>query len=470
MKKTKIICSMGPASMDPKILEEMSIHGMNVARINFSHGDYAEYDEMLESIYKVRNETGKQVGILWDTKGPEFRTSSIEKDRVLLSEGDKIKIVKKEVIGNGKKFSVNHPKALDNIEKDAIILIDNAKLKLIVTDKNDDYLECEVLNGGYLGSHKSISVPGVQLDLPYVSTEDKKDIEYACRNDGEFLALSFVSSKDDVIAIKKIVKEYDREDLKIISKIENKIAVDNIDEILDESDGIMVARGDLGTEMESEKLPIIQKQIIKKARKKGKISIVATEMLESMMEDARPKRAETSDIANAVLDGTDAVMLSGETTVGQHPIDTCSAMGKICEVTEEYATFDYIDENEPVEDVSKAIADAVVNTSNRIGAKLICASTISGGTAAEISNLKPDAFILALCPNEKICRTLTLNYGVYTKIIPFYNNTDEVLLKSVEIGKDFMKLSAGDILITTGSFPNTGESSPTNLMKIEKID
>lgn len=469
MKKTKIICSMGPASMDPKTLEEMSIHGMNVARINFSHGDYAEYDEMLDSIYKVRNETGKQVGILWDTKGPEFRTLEM-KHSYELKEGDHIQIVKKEVIGDSKRFSVNHPKALDNIEKDSIILIDNAKIKMIVTEKNDDYLDCEVISGGTISSHKSISVPGVQLNLPYVSKEDKKDIEYACRNDGEFLALSFVSSKDDVLAIRKIIKEYDREDLKIISKIENKLAIDNIDEILDVSDGIMVARGDLGTEIESEKLPIIQKQIIKKARKKGKISIVATEMLESMMEDARPKRAETSDIANAVLDGTDAVMLSGETTIGQHPINTCSAMGKICEVTEEYATFDYINEDEPVEDVSKAIADAVVNTSNRIGAKLICASTISGETAAEISNLKPDAFILALCPNEKICRMLSLNYGVYTKIIPFYNSTDEILLKSVEMGTEFMKLKTDDILITTGSFPNTGESSPTNLMKIEKID
>ena len=232
----------------------------------------------------------------------------------------------------------------------------------------------------------------------------------------------------------------------------------------------MIARGDLGTEIPSEKLPIVQKQIIKKARRLRKVAIVATEMLESMIDDIRPKRAETSDIANAVLDGTDAVMLSGETTIGHHPIDVCTAMGKICEVTEEYASFDYIDEEKKLNDITTAIAEGVVDAANRLGAKLICASTISGNTAQEISNLKPDTFILALCPNDKICRSLSLNWGVYTKIIPFYNSTDDILTESINMAKEFMNLEKDDIVITTGSFPNTGESNPTNLMKIERID
>ena len=457
MKKTKIICSIGPASNDVDILTDMAIHGMNVARINFSHGDYEEKDKFLENIVKVRENTGKQVGILWDTRGPEFRTGKFENDKIDLVPGENIKIVRDEVVGNKDRFSVNHSEALNNIEVGNSILIDNGKMKLSVIDKDEKSVTCNVIAGGELSNNKSINVPGVKLDLPYVSREDKKDIEYACRNDGEFLAISFVNSKNDVLEIRKILLEYDRPDIKIISKIESSIAIDNIDEILEVSDGVMIARGDLGTEIPSEKLPIVQKQIIKKARKLRKLAIVATEMLESMIDDIRPKRAETSDIANAVLDGTDAVMLSGETTIGHHPIDVCTAMGKICEVTEEYASFDYI-------------AQAVVDEANRLGAKLICASTISGNTAQEISNLKPDTFILALCPNDKICRSLSLNWGVYTKIIPFYNSTDDILTESINMAKKFINLEKDDIVITTGSFPNTGESNPTNLMKIERID
>ena len=470
MKKTKIICSIGPASNDVDILTDMAIHGMNVARINFSHGDYEEKDKFLENIVKVRENTGKQVGILWDTRGPEFRTGKFENNKVELVSGDSIRIVKDEVLGNKERFSVNHPEALNNIEVDNFILLDNAKMKLIVVDKDEKGLTCNIIAGGELSDNKSINVPGVSLNLPYVSREDKKDIEYACRNDGEFLAISFVNSKNDVLEIKKILLEYDRPDIKIISKIESSIAIDNIDEILEVSDGVMIARGDLGVEIPSEKLPIVQKQIIKKARKLRKVAIVATEMLESMIDDIRPKRAETSDIANAVLDGTDAVMLSGETTIGHHPIDVCTAMGKICEVTEEYASFDYIDEEKKLNDITTAIAEGVVDAANRLGAKLICASTISGNTAQEISNLKPDTFILALCPNDKICRSLSLNWGVYTKIIPFYNSTDDILTESINMAKEFMNLEKDDIVITTGSFPNTGESNPTNLMKIERID
>ena len=469
MKKTKIICSIGPSSYDVETLCQMAIHGMHIASINFSHCNYEEKDKVIDSIQKIREITGKQVGIMWDTRGPEFRTGSFENDGIDLVEGNEIRIVKEKVKGNTNRFSVNHPEALDKLEKGTVVLLENAKMRLVVTSIEKDGVTCRIDVGGHLGNHKAINVPGVNLNLPYLSDQDKKDIEYACRNDGEFLAISFVSSREDVLEIKKLLKEYNREDLRIICKIESSLGVKNLEEILELSDGVMVARGDLGVEIESEKLPSLQKQIIKKAREMQKITIVATEMLESMMVETRPKRAETSDIANAVLDGTDAVMLSGETTIGEHPVETVSAMGRICDATEEYARFDYIDDEKRLHDVTRAIAEAVVDTSNRLKAKLICASTISGDTACEISNLKPNAYVLALCPNEKICRRLSLNWGIYTQIIPFYDSTDEVLLESVEKSKEFLNLKKGDIIITTGSFPNTGESHPTNLMKIEKI-
>ncbi|MBQ6538981.1 MAG: pyruvate kinase [Bacilli bacterium] len=469
MKKTKIICTIGPVSNNPDVMSEMAVNGMNVARLNFSHGNYEEKDQIIRNLEEVRKRTGKQVGLLFDTRGPEFRTGSFENDKVEFEEGKTVRIQKEKVKGNSERFSTNHPDALDRINVKDMILIENGNLKFQVIDKDSEGLTCKILIGGEIENHKSISVPNVYLDLPYISSQDKRDIEYACNNDCEFLAISFVNTVDNVLEIKQLLKNYDRTDLKIISKIESQLGVENVDEILDESAGIMIARGDLGNEIASEKLPIIQKQLIKRARDKGKIAIVATEMLESMMEENRPKRAETSDIANAVLDGTDAVMLSGETTLGMHPVETVAAMGKICEVTEEYSTFDYIDEELPLNNSVDAICQAVVNSSNRLGARLICASTISGETAQVISNLKPDAFILAMCPNDKICRRLSLNWGVYTKVIPFYNSTDEMLEENIKRSQKFMNLEKGDIIILTGSFPTTGESNPTNLMKIEEI-
>ena len=469
MKKTKIICTIGPVSNNPDIMCEMAINGMNVARANFSHGNYEEKDKIIKNLEEVRERTGKQVGLLFDTRGPEFRTGSFENDKVTFKENSKVKILKEKVKGNSERFSTNHPDALDKINVDDTVLIENGNIKFKVIDKDNEGLLCEVIIGGEIENHKSISVPNVYLDLPYVSTQDKRDIEYACNNDCEFLAISFVNTKENVLEIKELLRNYDRTDLKIISKIESKLGIENVDEILDESDGIMIARGDLGSEIASEKLPIIQKQLVKKARDKGKIAIVATEMLESMMEENRPKRAETSDIANAVLDGTDAVMLSGETTLGMHPVETVAAMGKICEVTEEYSTFDYIDEDLALDNTVDAICQAVVNSANRLNARVICASTISGETAQVISNLKPDSYILAMCPNDKICRRLSLNWGVYTMVIPFYTSTDEMLSENIKRTKKFMNLEKGDIIILTGSFPTTGDSNPTNLMKIEEI-
>lgn len=470
MKKTKIVCSIGPASNEANVMEQMVLAGMNVARINFTHATIEERDKAIASVREVRKRTGKSVAILWDTKGPEFRSGMLENDSIELVNGNIIRIVKEEVLGTTERFSVNHPEAIDSLSVGDFILLENAKMKLEVISKEEDGVTCKVIAGGTLGNRKSMSVPGVKLNIPYVSELDRKDIEYACANGGEYLALSFVSCKEDVLEIKEILKQHNREDLQIICKIESDLGIKNLESILEVSDGVMMARGDLGTEIPSEMLPIVQKQMIKTCRRLGKIAIVATEMLETMMENNRPKRAETSDIANAVFDGTDAVMLSGETTIGKHPVETVAAMANICETAEKYAEFNYSDENERVVDAQSAIADAVVDTTKRLNAKLICAATISGSTARVISNLKPKATVLALVPDEKTGRRLALNWGVYPALLPVCNSTDEVLTKSVACAKDYTELVSGDIVVTTGGFPNNAVSRTTNLMKIEVID
>lgn len=468
MKKTKIICSIGPMSVNPDVMEKMVYAGMNVARINFSHATIEERNKVIESVEEVRNRTGRNIAILWDTRGPEFRSGKLENGPIELVSGRTIRIVKDDILGTQEKISVNHPEALNSLSVGDIIFLENAKMKLSVISCESYGVTCAIIDGGTLGECKSISVPGIKLDIPYVSELDREDIKYACLHGGDYIATSFVSSAEDVIEIKNILKSYGREDLQIICKIESDLGIKNLESILEVSDGIMVARGDLGTEIPSEKLPIVQKKMIKTCREMGKVAIVATEMLETMMENSRPKRAETSDIANAVLDGTDAVMLSGETTVGKHPVETVEAMARICEVTEQYADFDYLKQYHST-DVPTAICESVVDSANHLNAKLICASTISGATARIISNLKPNAIILGLCPNAKVGRSLALNWGVYPVILPICESTDEVLTESINKARQFMDLDKGDIVITTGSFPNTGIATPTNLMKIEEI-
>ena len=469
MKKTKIICSIGPASNEADVMEQMVLAGMNVARINFSHATLEERQKALDSVREVRKRTGMNVAILWDTKGPEFRCGVMENDGIDLVEGNTVRLVKESVTGTSERFSVNHPEAIDSLEVGNTVLLENAKMRLEVISKESDGVTCKIISGGHLGNRKSMSAPGVKLDIPFIGKEDEEDLIYACEHGGEFVALSFVNTREDVLEAKELLKAHGREDLQIICKIESALGIENLDSILDVADGVMVARGDLGTEIPSEVVPIEQKKMIKACRHRNKICVVATEMLETMMENARPKRAETSDIANAVLDGTDAVMLSGETTMGKHPIETVAAMARICEVTEKYADYNYIEEMRFVANASDAIATAVVDTANRLNAKLITTATVHGRTAKLISNFRPKAPILALTPNEKDGRKLMLNYGIYPVLMPLMNSTDEVLAHSVDAAKKFTKLEKDDIVVITGGFPNNDENRTTNLMKIEII-
>lgn len=469
MKKTKIICSIGPSSCEADVMEQMVLAGMNIARFNFSHMTDEERNKNLESVGIVRERTGRNIAILWDTKGPEFRSGVLEGESIELVEGNTIRLVKDNVVGNQERITVNHPEAIDSLEVGTEVLLENAKMKIVVVSKEEDGVTCKIVNGGTLGNRKSLSVPGVKLNIPYLSEDDRNDIKIACENGGEYIAASFVSCKEDVEAIRALCHENGRDDFLIISKIESDLGIKNIAEILEVSDGIMVARGDMGNEIPSARIPVVQKALIKEARKAGKIAVVATEMLETMMGNFRPKRAETSDIANAVLDGTDCVMLSGETTVGKHPVETVAAMANICETTEQYAKFNYIDTQEHVDTIPGAIAECVVESSNRLGAKVVCASTVSGFSAKLISNLKPNAPILALVPDESTGRRLAANWGVYPVVLPLFKSTDEIITEARRAAKEEIQLEVGDRIVVTGNFPYNGESHSTNFMKIDEI-
>lgn len=469
MKKTKIICSIGPSSYDYETFKQMVLNGMNVARINFSHATEDEKKTVLGLVKRINEEMDKHIAVLFDTKGPDFRTGMMKNDSIKLESGKQIKVVKDDILGTEEAFTVNYKDALDSVEVGNEILLEDGLMKLKVIKKLKNGVNCEIIDGGILGNKKGVNVPGVNLNLPFISELDKKDIIYACEHDGDFLALSFVSSADDVKEVRKLLKEQGREDMQIISKIESSRGIKNIDEIIKVSDGIMVARGDLGVEMPMDSLPILQKQIIEKCRKIGRTCIVATEMLASMYTNARPTRAEISDIANAVLDGTDAVMLSGETTLGKHPIDAVRYMAEACATAERYYNYD----NKNVfakNTVPSAIAHNVVETANLLDIKVIVAATTSGYTAKKIATLKPKSTIIATCMSEKVAKSLALNYGVYPCVVEEFNSLDKIIKTAKDVAVKKANLKEKDKLILTGGFPKSIGKKTTNFMKIDTIE
>ena len=469
MKKTKIICSIGPSSAKYETFKQMVLNGMNVARINFSHATEEEKSNVLSLVKKANEELGSYVGVLFDTKGPDFRTGNMTDDKINLVEGKTIKLVKDDILGTEEAITVNYKDALDSIEVGNEILLEDGLMKLEVIEKLPNGINCKIIDGGVLGSRKSINVPGVQLNMDFISDQDREDIIYACQHDGDFLALSFVSSKDDVLAAREILKEQGREDMQIISKIESHTAIQNLDEIIEASDGIMVARGDLGVEMPMNTLPILQKEIIEKCRQKGRTVIVATEMLASMYTSARPTRAEISDVANAVLDGTDAVMLSGETTIGKHPAEAVKYMAETCEEAESY--YDYANQKSYAKEnnIPSAIAHNVVESANLLDVKVIIAATTSGYSAKLIGTLKPKSSIVAACPDAKVAKALALNYGVFPVIVKYYNTLEELIDNCKTETAKFMDLQKGDIVIVTGGFPRMHQVKTTNFLKIDTI-
>ena len=466
MKKTKIVCSIGPASSDKEVFRRLAYAGMNVARVNFSHATLEEKQMVEKLVKEINEEENLNIGLLYDTKGPEFRNGVVQEGGISLVSGNTIRVVKEDVIGNEERFSVNHPDALDSLNIGSVIQLENGLMKIEVISKEKDGVTCKVINGGTLGTKKSLFVPGVKLDIPFISKEDREDIIYACENNGDFLALSFVSTKEDVIAAKEIINSVNG-DIKIISKIESKTGIDNIDAILEESDGVMVARGDLGEEVPISMLPVYQKLIISKAREHGKVCIVATEMLESMKKNSRPTRAEVTDVANAVLDGTDAIMLSGETTVGLYPVEAVSFMAKIAEETENHANKNF--EYKGKIGRTECIAKGAVDLTNYVDAKAIACASISGYTARFISNFRPHCPIIATCTKKEVARSLALNYGVYTSIVDVLNDTDTMVEVARNAATNFLGLEKENKIIITGGLPLTGEGRITNFLKIEEI-
>ena len=467
MKKTKIICSVGPACNSVEVMSEMVNNGMDCARINLSQATQEDILNTIDVVRQVRRICDVPIAIMYDTKGPEFRTLEFEGDGVSLQEGDTIRMSKTCILGNENEFGVNHSDAIDFINVGDKVLVDNALLELEVIEKEVDFVVLKALGKGKIQNHKTINVPGVDLKLDFISDVDKKDMAFAAKHACDYLALSFVNAREDVIAARKIIEEAGGDAL-IISKIESRMGIENIDEIIDESDGIMVARGDLGVEVAMEKLPMLQKSIIKKCREKGKFAIVATEMLASMYENPRPSRAEVSDVANAVLDGTDCVMLSGETTIGKYPVQSVEIMSRICEYVE--STIDYAEHTayKGSIGISDTIAKLVVEAVEYSDIKLIVTPTLTGFTARKISNLRPNSTILACCPSYRIADKVILNFGVKPVKTHIYENTDEMVENARRIAQEEFNLNKGDLIVITGGLP-LGEAKKTNYLKIVEI-
>ena len=468
MKKTKIVTSIGPASNTVPVFTKMVEAGANVARINFSHATTEEKEQAVATVKEVRKNTGKNIAILYDTKGPEFRSGVAQEEGIKLVAGNTIKFVKEDVVGTEESLTFNHKSAIDAMQVGNIVLLENGLMKVEIIEKHDDYVVAKVINGGTLFSKKSCAVPGVDLNIPFISDVDREDIIYACQHDGDYLAASFVQSADNVREIREILKEQNREDIKIIAKIESQMGMNNLEEIAQAADGLMVARGDLGVEVPFEDLPICQKRIVKTGRKYKKMVIVATEMLESMKHNPRPTRAEVTDISYAVYNGTDAVMLSGETTTGDYVVETVDAMAKIAEHIEESIVYKNIFADKQVETPTDAIIKAVAEAANSLKTKLIVIPTISGSSARLISNLEPSCPILALVKDEETANQLALNYGVYAKVVDTQKDMDSLVELSIKEAKEFMDLKTGDNIIVTGGLV-AGKIGFTNLMKIETI-
>lgn len=467
MKKTKIICSIGPASNNVDVMMAMAQNGMNCVRVNLSHATEESALSVIDTVREVRRLTHLPIAVMYDTKGPEFRTLEFVNGGVSLKSGELIKMVKKPTLGNNLEFSVNHPEAIDKIQIGDKVLVDNALFVLEVVSKNDDGILLKALNEGEIKNHKTINVPGVDLNLPFISDTDYKDIVFASTHSCDYLALSFVNCKEDVLKAKDIISAAGG-DAKIISKIESQKGIDNLDEIIEVSDGIMVARGDLGVEVPLERLPMLQKEIIKKCRENGKFAIVATEMLASMYTSPRPTRAEVSDIANAVLDGTDCVMLSGETTIGRFPVDAVTYMSRICEEAE--SNIDYTKHmiyKRKIK-VTDTIAKLVVDAVEYDNIKLIVTPTMTGYTARKISNLRPNCPILACCPTSHIAEKVSLNFGVKSIITEMYDNLDDMIEKIKDLAIKEFNLQQGDLIIITGGFP-LGKTHTTNNIRIIEI-
>ena len=469
-KKTKIVCTIGPASEKREVLKELVNNGLNVCRLNFSHGDHEEHGKRIDTIKELREDLNKPIAILLDTKGPEIRTGKFEDPEVALEEGQTFTITMKDIIGTKEMCTVSYKELVNDVVIGDTILIDDGLVGLKIKEINSDEIVCLVENAGIIKNHKGVNVPGVKINLPAITEKDRSDIEFGIARGIDFIAASFVRKPADVIAIKEILEANNAGDIQIISKIENQEGVDNIDEILEISDGIMVARGDLGVEIPTQEIPIAQKMMIRKCNQLGKPVITATQMLDSMMRNPRPTRAEVTDVANAIYDGTDAIMLSGETAAGRYPVEAVRTMSLIAKRTEESLDYNNILKSKKLNqvNVTNAISHATCTTAIDLKASAIVTSTSSGHTARMVSKFRPQAPIVAATDCQKAMRRLALSWGVYTVLTETTTSTDEVIDNSIKTALEAGYIKNGELVVITAGVP-VGVVGTTNLIKVHVI-
>ena len=472
MRKTKIVCTLGPSSDNEQMIEQLFKSGMNVARLNFSHGTHEAHKETIERLRKVRDRLEIPAAILLDTKGPEIRTCLLENGETELREGQLYKLITEDKLGNNEFVSITYAGLCKLVKVGDIIKIDDGSLVLAVEEVNDSEISCRVKVGGILKNRKSINVPGVHLDMPYLSEKDKADVLFAVENDVDYIAASFVRNKQDVIDLRKFINYHGGHRIKIIAKIENSEGIKNFDEILAESNGIMVARGDMGVEVEYEKLPGLQKRFIKSCYGAGKIVITATQMLESMIHSYNPTRAEITDVANAVFDGTSAVMLSGETAMGDHPARVVEVMSSIVRQAESDAIQMNVFANRCFvmeRDVASAICDAACTTARDLGAEAIIAVTKSGHTARRLSKFRPSEPIVASTPEIKTFHQLSLSWGVHPVLAMNQESEEKLFRHALDCAKQIDVVKRGDTVVILGGAP-INVAGNTNMIKVMIAD
>ncbi len=471
MRKTKIVCTLGPSTDKPGVLKELMKSGMNVARFNFSHASHEEHLERLKKVRAIRTELGVHVATLLDTKGPEIRIGKFKDGSISLKAGDIFNLTTRDIEGDNTIVSVLYKDFTKDVKEGTKVLFADGLIEMKVNKIEGTEVELTVINDGKLSNNKSINLPDVKLSMPFVSEKDRNDIIFGIENDFDFIACSFTRSKDDILEVRKILEEYNCTDMRVFAKLENGEGIENIDEILEVVDGIMVARGDMGVEIDFTEIPRIQKEIIRKCCEAGKPAITATQMLESMIENPRPTRAEVTDVANAVYGGTSAIMLSGETAAGKHPIEAVRTMAAVAEKTEkdidyaaELKAFNY-GKNIAVTD---AVAHAACVTAMDIGAKAIITVTKSGFTARNVSKYRPSLPIIGCTDSESVCRKMALSWGVMPLLMATVSSTDELIDISTAAAKRENMIADGDMVVITAGVP-VGVSGSTNILKAHVV-
>lgn len=473
MRKTKIVCTLGPSTDNEAILRDMMLAGMDVARFNFSHGNHEEQLVRLNTLKKLSDELDLPIGTLLDTKGPEIRLGKFEGGKQTLKSGQRFLLTPRDVMGDETVVSITFKNLYQDVVVGSRILLDDGKIEMTVVEIKGEEIVCEVINGGPISDRKGVNVPGVHLSIPYLSPADKADIQFGIDHGFDFIASSFTRSARDVMDIRRMLDDNGAENVKIIAKIENQAGVSNIDEILAVSNGIMIARGDMGVEIDFTEIPIIQKELIHRCYNSDKPAITATQMLESMMNNPRPTRAEITDVANAIYDGTSAIMLSGETAAGKYPVESVRTMAAIAERTESEIPYHELFKTRIVDGDSKlsvtgAVAHATCTTAMDTGAAAILSVTQSGGTARMLSKYRPSIPIIACVMQPDICRQLSLSWGIKPIIMPYANSTDEMIDLSVAAAQNAGLIEDGDLVVITAGLP-VGVSGTTNMLKAHLV-